>query len=174
MLDETETPAAAADGTRSGGGPTMNLRQQSVAQTLVSALAMGGQDGEITIFAGSTRVHINAWVDFDLIAQRLREAFTARDVTDLTELPDEALVVDHDRDILLRDDVGWYYAHDPDGADPTDEGDPEALATFLPALIMPWRWEGDGAELRAVDVPTASTPLAPRVVPSWPPATNHR
>lgn len=84
------------------------------------------------------------------LAAYICDAYTIRTPEELAAAPHGALVVDSDRDVYAKDTRGWYLTGDPDVED-------EGAEITLPALLMPWEWQGEDDQLRAVYVPTSAT-----------------
>lgn len=95
------------------------------------------------------RMAVNGTIDLETLADYIRDAYTLRAAKQLQALPPPALIHDADRDTIGLDDRGWF--HMGGAADGLPVRDPDL---YLPALLMPWMWDSEGAA-QAVDVPTS-------------------
>ncbi len=84
------------------------------------------------------------------LAAYICDAYTLRSPEELDAAPRGATVIDSRRDVYAKDTRGWYLNGDPDVED-------EGADIALPALLMPWEWQGEDDQLRAVYVPTSTT-----------------
>ncbi|WP_280465987.1 hypothetical protein [Nocardia brasiliensis] len=123
----------------------MNMR--TFAQVLADGIA-----ANTTGYTDATRgpdLYVGGPIDISGLARYVRDAYTLTTAQHFEAAPVYAVAVDSDwdRDVIAKDEQGWFTVA-------FEEGKEQRFTETGRALLMPWKWAGEDQQLRAVDVPT--------------------
>lgn len=94
------------------------------------------------------RVRVEGWIDMNILATYIRDAFTLRTVEHLNAAPASIVPCESEFGAISKDATCWYEIAAGDDIPAED------LESYVPTLMMPWQWHGEGEDMRAVFVPT--------------------